>query len=166
MPSRMSYKQRHYFANNGPYSQSYILFSSHVWLWELDHKEGWALKNWYFQIVVLEKTLKSPLDCREFEPVSPKGNRSTLDTHWKDWAPILWPPDARSWLRWKRPWCWERFRAGDGDDEGMRWMDGITSLIVVSKLQEIVKDRESWRAAIHGVSQLSDWTTTDRKSVV
>ena len=103
MPSRMSYKQRHYFANNGLYSQSYILFSSHVWLWELDHKKGWTLKNWCFQIVVLEKTLKSPLDCREFEPVSPKGNQSTLDTHWKDWAPILWPPDMNSWLIGKEP---------------------------------------------------------------
>ena len=103
MPSRMSYKQRHYFANNGLYSQSYILFSSHVWSWELDHKKGWTLKNWCFQIVVLEKTLKSPLDCREFEPVSPKGNQSTLDTHWKDWAPILWPPDMNSWLIGKEP---------------------------------------------------------------
>ena len=109
-----------------------------------------------------EDSLESPFDSKEVKPVNPKGNQPWVFTGRPDAkAPILQPPDARSWLRWKRPWCWERFRAGEGDDKGMRWMDGITSLIVVSKLQEIVKDRESWRAAIHGVSQVSDWTTTE-----
>ena len=69
-------KQRHYFADKGPYRQSYGFSSSHVWMWELDHKESWALKNWCFWTVVLEKTLESPLDCREIKPVNPKGKQS------------------------------------------------------------------------------------------
>ena len=73
-------KQRHYFANKGPYSQSYGFPSSHVWMWELGHKEGWALKNWCFQTVMLEKTLESPLDCKEIQPVSPKGNQPWIFT--------------------------------------------------------------------------------------
>ena len=70
-------KQRHYFANKGPYSQSYGFSNSHVWMWELDHKEGWVLKNWCFQTVVLEKTLENPLDYKEIKPVNPKGNRNS-----------------------------------------------------------------------------------------
>ena len=69
-------KQRHYFANKGPSSQSYGFSSSHVWMWELDYKESWALKNWCFWTVVLEKTLESPLDSKEIQPVNPKGNQS------------------------------------------------------------------------------------------
>ena len=68
-------KQKHYFADKVPSNQSYGFSSSHVWMWELDHKEGWALKNWCFWIVVLEKTLKSPLNCKEIKPVNPKGNQ-------------------------------------------------------------------------------------------
>ena len=68
-------KQRHYFADKGSYSQSYGFSSSHVWMWELDHKEGWALKNWCLQTVVLEKTVGSPLDCKEIKAVNPKGNQ-------------------------------------------------------------------------------------------
>ena len=82
-------------------SQSYGFSSSHVWMWELDHKEGWALKNWCFQTVVLEKTHESPLDCKEIKPVNPKGNQSWIVTGRTDnetEAPVLWPPDAKSWL--------------------------------------------------------------------
>ena len=92
-------KQRHYFVNKGLSSQS-----SHVWMWELDYKESWALKNWCFWTVVLEKTLKSPLDCKEIQPVHPKENQSWIFTGRTDVeaeTPILWPPDAKNWLIWK-----------------------------------------------------------------
>ena len=99
-------KQRHHIANKDPYSQSYGFSSSHVWIWELDHKEGWASKNWCFWTVVLEKTLESPLDCKEIKPVNPKGNKSGIfigRTVAEAEVPILWPPDAKSWLFGKDP---------------------------------------------------------------
>ena len=95
-------KQRHHFAAKFLYSQSYGFSSSHVWMWELDHKEGWALKNWCLQTVVLGKSLESPLDCKEIKPVNPKGNQ-----HWifigkiDAEAPIFWPPDVKSQLNGK-----------------------------------------------------------------
>ena len=94
-------KQRHYFANKGPSRQSYGFSSSHVWMWELDCKESWAMKNWCFWTVVLEKTLESPLDSKEIKPVNPKGNQFWIFTARTDAeaeAPILWPPDAKSQL--------------------------------------------------------------------
>ena len=91
-------------ADKGPSSQSYGFSSSHVWLWELDHKEGWALKNWCFWIVVLAKILESPLDCKEIKPVSPKGNQPWILTGRTDAeAPILWPHDGKNWLIGKDP---------------------------------------------------------------
>ena len=99
-------KQRHYFADKGPSSQSYGFSSSHVWVWELDHKEGWEVKNWCFQTVVLEKTLESPLDCKEIQLVDPKGNQSWIfigSTDAEAEAPILWSPNAKSWLIRKDP---------------------------------------------------------------
>ena len=91
------------FANKGPYSQSYG-FSSNVWMWELDNKESWALKNWCFWTLVLEKTLESPLDCKEIQLVYPKGNQSRVFTGRTDAeTPILWPPDAKNWLIGKDP---------------------------------------------------------------
>ena len=103
-------KQRHYFANKGPSSQSYAFSSSHVWMWELDRKESWAPKNWCFWTVVLEKILGSPLDCKEIQPVHPKGNQSWIFTGRNDAegeTPILWPPDVNSWLIWKVPDAWK-----------------------------------------------------------
>ena len=92
-------KQRHYFANKGLSSQSYGFSSGHVWMWELNYKESWAPENWCFWTVVLGKTLESPLDCKEIQPVNPKGNQSWIFTGMTDAeAPILWPPDAKSWL--------------------------------------------------------------------
>ena len=94
-------KQRHYFANKGPYSQSYGFPSSQLWLWELDHKENWALKNWCCWTVVLEKTLESPLDFKEIQPVHPKGNQSWIFIGRADAeaeAPILGPSDEKNWL--------------------------------------------------------------------
>ena len=97
-------KQRHYFADRGPSRQSFGFSSSHVWMWELDYKESWALKNWCVWTVMLEKTLESPLDCKEIQPVHPKGEQSWVfigRTDVEAEAPILWPPDVKSWLIWK-----------------------------------------------------------------
>ena len=97
------------FANKGLSSQSYGFSSGHVWMWELDYKESWAPKNWCFWTVVLEKTLESPLDGKEIQPVHPKGNQSWIfigRTDAKAETPIVWPPDE------KRPWCWKDPDAG------------------------------------------------------
>ena len=105
-PKQIIKKQRHHFANRGPYSQNYGFSSSHVWMWELDHKEGWVLKNWCFWTVVLEKTLESPLDCKEIKLVNPKGNQSWIfigRTDVEAETPVFWPPYVKSWLIGKDP---------------------------------------------------------------
>ena len=126
-------KSIHYFVDKGPSSQSYGFSSSHVWMWELDYKESWAPKNGCFWTVVLEKTLESPLDCKEIQPVHPKGNQSWIyigRTDAEAETPILWPPDAKNWTHLKRPWCWERVKVGGNGDD--RWWDGwMASLIQV-----------------------------------
>ena len=109
-PRQRIKKWRHHFADKGPNSQSYGFSSSHVCIWELDHKEGWVLKNWCFRILVLEKTLESPLDCREIQSVNPKGNQPWIFTGGTDAeaeAPILWPSDAKSRLIGKDPDAWK-----------------------------------------------------------
>ena len=120
-------KQRHYFANKHPSSQSYSFSSSHVWMWELDYKESWVPKNWCFSTVVLEKTLESPLDCKEIQPAHPKGDQSWIFI-WRTNAeaadPIHWPPVAKNWLIRKDPdagkdWRWEE--KGTTDDEMVGW---------------------------------------------
>ena len=123
-------KQRHYFANKSLSSQAYHFSSSHVWMWELDYIESWALKNWCFWTVVLEKTLESPLDCKEIQPVHPKGDQSWVFTGRTDAeaeTPLLWPPHAEL-THWKRPWCLERLRAGaEGENRGWDgWMASLT----------------------------------------
>ena len=120
-------KQRHYFANKGPSSQSYGFSSSHVWMWELDYKESWAWKNWCFWTVVLVKTLESPLDCKEIQPVHPKGDQSWVfigRTDAKAETPILWPPDAKNWLIWKDSDAgkdWKQEEKGRTEDEMAGW---------------------------------------------
>ena len=112
-------RQRHYFANKGPSNQGYGFSSSHVWMWDLGYKESWVLKDWCFRTVVLEKALESPLDCKKIQPVHPKGDQSWVFTGMTDVEAetlILWPPDELT--HWKRPWCWERLKAGEGDDRG------------------------------------------------
>ena len=120
-------KQRHYFVNKGRSSQSYGFSSGHVWMWELDHKESWEL-NWHFWTVVLEKTLASPFDCQEIQPVHPKDQSWVFigRTEAEAETPILWPPDVKSWLIGKGLWCWESLKAGgEGDDRG--WNDWMAS---------------------------------------
>ena len=120
-------KQRHHLANKGPQSQSYGFSSSHLQLWDLDLKESWAPKNWCFQIVVLDKTLKSPLDCKRIKPFNPKGNRLWIfirRTDAETEAPKFWPPDVKSGLIGKdsdagKDWRWEE--KGTTEDEMVRW---------------------------------------------
>ena len=120
-------KQRHYFANKGPSSQSYGFSSGPVWMWELNYKESWAPKNWCFWTMVLEKTLESPLDWKEIQPVHPKGDQSWV-VHLKDWR---WSWNSSTLATWfeelihlKRPWCWGKIevrrRRGDRGWDG--WM--------------------------------------------
>ena len=120
-------KNRDYFANKDPSSQSYGFSSSHGWMWELDYKESWAPKNWCFWTLVLEKTLESPLDFKESQPVHPKGNQSWIFIGRADAeaeTPILWPPDMKNWLTGKDPNAgkeWRREEKGTTEDRMIGW---------------------------------------------
>ena len=137
-------------------------------MWELDHKEGWALKNWCFWTVILEKSLESPLDCKEIKPVNPEGNQSWLFIARTDAeAPIIWLPDVKSWLIGKD--------LDDQRDRGkwrkgqqrMRWLNSITYSMDMnlSKLQEIVEDRAALRAAVMGLQRVKHDLVTENSNL-
>ena len=165
-------KQKHYFANKVPSSQSYGFSSSHVWIWELDYKESWAPKNWCFWTVVLEKTLESPLDWEEIQSVHPKGNQSWIligRTNVEAETPILWPPDVKSWLIGKDPdagkdWWQEK---GTSEDGMVRWHHRLNGHEFEST-PGVGDGQGGLCVAVHGVTKSQTWLSawTELKKVV
>ena len=165
-PRQCIKKQRHHFASKGLYSQSYGFSSSHAQMWELDHEDGWAPKNWCFRTVVLEKTVESSLYSKEFKPVNPKENQPWIfvgRTNAEAEAPVIWHLMQRA-DSWKRPWCWERLKAG-GEAGNRGWDDWMASL--TQWTWAWANSRRWWRTRKPGVLQSMgsqrvrhNWATT------
>ena len=156
-------KQRHYFPNKSLPSQSYGFSSSHVQMWELDYKENWALRNWCFWTVVLEKTLESPLYCKKIQQVHPKWKQSWIfigKTNAVAETPILWPPGVKNWLIWKDPDFGKDSRQeekGMTEDEMVGWHHRLNGHEFGWTL---VMDREAWDTAFlwgHKESDMTEW---------
>ena len=161
--------KRHHFPYKGPHSQCYGFSSSHLWMWVVDHKENWELNNWCFWTVELYKTLKSPLGCKEIKSVSPNENQP-----WIFIGGLMFKlkPQHFGHLMRRADSLGKNLMLGNIEAERrgqqrMRWLDGITDSVdmSLSKFREIVKNREAWHTAVHGVTNsqkwLSDWTTTN-----
>ena len=161
-PRQHTKKQRHYFADKGWYSQSYGFSSSHVWMWQLDHKEGFMPKNGCFWTVVLEKTLESPLDCKEIKPVNLQGNLSWIFVRRVDAevaSPVLWAPDATADSLEDPDTEKEKAgREGDDRDEMVGWHHWLSGHSL-SQLWEMVKVRGAWLAAVHMVTKSQTWVS-------
>ena len=166
-PRHFIKKQRHHFATKGPYNQSNGFSSGNIWMRELNYKETWVPKNWCFWIVVLEKTLESPLDSKEIKPVNPKGNQPWIfigRTDAKADSPIRWPPDAKNWLTVKDPDAekdWEQEEKGATQDEMVGWHHWLNG----HEFEQTPEDSKGQGShGVHGVAksqtQLSNWTAT------
>ena len=153
-PRQCFKKQRYHFANKGPHNQYYGFSSIHVWMWKLDHKEGWALKNWRLWTVVLEKILESLLESKEIKPVNPKGNQPWIfigRTDGEAEASILWPPDAKNWLIGNDPDAGEDWGQEKGKTENE--MIGWHHLLCGHELEQTTEVADGQRSLACCISQ-------------
>ena len=164
--SRQHIKKQTLLWQQGPSSQSYDFSTSHAWMRELDHQEVWEPRNWCFRIVVLEKTVESALDCKEIQPVHSEGDQflifiGRIDAE----APTFWPLDAKNWLIGKDPDAGKDWRQEEKGQQRRRWLDVIANStdLSLSKLREMVKDRDAWRAAVHGVVKSWTWLGIEQR---
>ena len=153
-------KQRHYFADKGPSSESYCSSSSHVWMWELGYKEGWVPKNWCFWTVVLEKTLESPLDCKEIQPSILKEISPEYLLEGEAETPTLWPPDVKNWFTGKDSDAGKDWRQEKGTTEDDGWTASLTQWTWVC-----ASSRGWWCTGKPGLLQSVEWQRVEHNKV-